>query len=1563
MGDIFSKHFFMNILLHLGQLKKNISLPIIFCIGTMLYSPLSSIAQSDEYTQLKTQFILLKTNEKHDSALIVARQMNDWALKNETDTSLRYVEGVRFVGACLLKLELYDTCIIVLKKALSILEKQNRLIHRDYTETLSWLGIAYKDAGDYKNSELSLLKAIEIRTLHPTLQGDKPRYLNNLGFLYVSMGMYDEAETKINEALTRFKVLYPKPEDSIEYIYVIHSLACVKMAKADYGEAEILFYQYCNIMEKSAGQKISLLTCYIDLSINAIYLKKYDQASQYLAKADSIILSKDEFKHHLVNSKLSNTYGLYYSSKKDFDKSLKFYNNTIAFLKERGQIKNIEYALACQGIAADYLKKEKFDSAFIYAKNTLEMRKNLLGSLHPEYASALKNMADIYSSQNQYKEAIQLYLEVLTIYERIFDLNHKSIARVNEHLAENNRKLGLYKTAILFSSKAIAIYEHNIDLSGQARMKNSLGILNLEMGNLEEGEQLINEAIDYQKVYYKNDSTKFYLTIGSLAKVKQEQGDFAQAELYYDQWWSIIRTIPFKTEVKCTGLFEMSQNALRSSKLDLAKKHLLSVDSILLANPNFEKLATAAKIHKLFGDISFSVSQYDSAFNSYNHSSNLLEELELTESHEYAEIMLGFSNYFIDAKTNYHESINFANKAAMLQLILLGDQHPAYAKSLNLLGTLYLKTSNYDSALVFFQKAMNIYLISLGEDHLNYAESLKNLGVFYSTLGLYEKALPFFQKSLEINLIHFKEPQLDVATLYSYMGDVHMNNSNYKLADENYDKALVIFEEIYKGKNSPDLSLIFRKIASLKNRIGNEEEQEENLLLAFNMQKNISEQSEGFAQILNELGTMYTSMGNYEKGQSYLRQALIKFEKIEGIGKIHPIYAICVNDLGRNYLSLHDYTMADSLFKLALEIWIKVYNHVPNYWIANSNRNIGNVLFEQGEYVEAEKYYLIALQIMQKTMGEHHDYTLDSKSLLAKCYMKQGKLSEAYAFYTDIYDQKTKKISLNFEWLSDNEKEILWKKEKSFYNDLSWFANQSYAQLQQAAGLNFNAILFSKCTMLEAKLLRNNFDKSHEDIGNEIAIKNKLVEKLMKEGKTAQKEIKRIENSIDSLQSLLNLSFPEFAQQKKNLTITWQQIQQNLNSNEAAIEFVRYDNKEDGLVHYNALILKKGKNPILVQLCKEQELQAISPMVGFSAYYPLIWKPMEDFLQDVSIIYYSPIGELNNVPFHAIYGAKDKGDVISQAKIDKRGIEIESESAESEENASYLMDQFTLHHLTSTRSLAMGLKQKEKEPICKTITLVGGVNYDYLPVSESNMKKHKNKKPSTHNSQNTTEKWLYLPGTKLEVEKINQQVSSFMWTTQLIEGDEASSEKVSNLEGKEANCVLHLATHGYAFPEDKFSDTSHMQNNVMYNYHYSPYPMVRSGLILAGGNWAWTGSDTLTKLGAAKNGILTALEVSNLNLKNTKLVVLSACETGLGKIDGSEGTFGLKRGFKLAGVDQIIVSLWSVPDKQTMELMTLFYADLTKTLNPVLSFSKAQKEMRRLYPTDPNKWAGFVLVR
>jgi CHAT domain-containing protein len=135
--------------------------------------------------------------------------------------------------------------------------------------------------------------------------------------------------------------------------------------------------------------------------------------------------------------------------------------------------------------------------------------------------------------------------------------------------------------------------------------------------------------------------------------------------------------------------------------------------------------------------------------------------------------------------------------------------------------------------------------------------------------------------------------------------------------------------------------------------------------------------------------------------------------------------------------------------------------------------------------------------------------------------------------------------------------------------------------------------------------------------------------------------------------------------------------------------------------------------------------------------------------------------------------------------------------------------------------------------------------------------------------------------------------------------------------------------------------------------------LMRSGLVLAGANYAWkNGSNPYEK----DDGILTAYEISNLNLMKTDLVVLSACETGLGDIEGSEGVYGLQRAFRMAGVEKIIMSLWQVPDKETVEFMETFYTNWLGGEEIREAFNNTQKEMSKKYKEEPEKWAAFVLL-
>jgi CHAT domain-containing protein len=456
---------------------------------------------------------------------------------------------------------------------------------------------------------------------------------------------------------------------------------------------------------------------------------------------------------------------------------------------------------------------------------------------------------------------------------------------------------------------------------------------------------------------------------------------------------------------------------------------------------------------------------------------------------------------------------------------------------------------------------------------------------------------------------------------------------------------------------------------------------------------------------------------------------------------------------------------------------------------------------------------------------------------------------------------------------------------------------------------------------------------------------------LSSESKENNLFLLKFESQADSIDRLLSRSMSSFLDFKKGHALTWKNIQLNLSNDAVAIEFVRYYDNLDSAFSYMAIIVKQGdKHPQLVKLCTENELKQYSQETELNTIYDLIWRPLLPSLTNVKTIYYSPVGLLNNIPFQALY---------------------KEENGQRE----YVMDKFTLHQLTSTRYLALDLKKKEQETIEPSIALFGGINYNDYPNAKINTTIHnesteaaflyKNAIVLNRELDSTRTGANYLPGTKKEVETIADVLKLNQWQVDVSEGKNATENKIKSLSGNNSKSILHIATHGFAFPdkEEKRKDMAFSMMRGNDKYKTSDNPMIRSGLLFGGANLTWQGKGDSLLNTTNEDGVLTAYELSQLDLSNTKLAVLSACETGKGAIQGSEGTFGLKRALKLAGVDNMIVSLWKVPDDATMEMMTLFYTELANTKKPVSSFETAQKAMRLRYPNEPKKWAGFVFVR
>ncbi len=264
-------------------------------------------------------------------------------------------------------------------------------------------------------------------------------------------------------------------------------------------------------------------------------------------------------------------------------------------------------------------------------------------------------------------------------------------------------------------------------------------------------------------------------------------------------------------------------------------------------------------------------------------------------------------------------------------------------------------------------------------------------------------------------------------------------------------------------------------------------------------------------------------------------------------------------------------------------------------------------------------------------------------------------------------------------------------------------------------------------------------------------------------------------------------------------------------------------------------------------------------------------------------------------------------------------------------------------------SSAKQIVQRKEWSGFTNVLLAGGINYN-----DSTLYSYYTSKAMVQSVElpttNTT--WPQLPGTYSEVYKINSRLVASGKSTNLLTGSQASEFKFQSVPLQSID-ILHIATHGYFFNGDDvdFSVSG-------YKYKTSANPLVRSGLLLAGGNYTWSKNRDAD---AGNDGVLTADEISNLDLSQTELIILSACETGLGDVRGSEGVYGLQRAFKMAGVDEIIMSLWQVPDRYTTELMELFYTYLLQGNSPEASLKNAQLVMQK--KTSVYNWGAFILIR
>lgn len=918
---------------------------------------------------------------------------------------------------------------------------------------------------------------------------------------------------------------------------------------------------------------------------------------------------------------------------------------------------------------------------------------------------------------------------------------------------------------------------------------------------------------------------------------------------------------------------------------------------------------------------------------------------------------------------NYAAAEPLYQRALGIHENALGPNNPAVAQDLNNVASLYEKQGKYDAAEPLFERALSIDENWYGPDNAAVASDLGNLAGLYEDEGRYAEADPLCQRSRNIWEKVSGPASPDFAQALDNLAVLYDDQGKYAQAEPLFERALSIDENAL-GPDHPAVADDLNNLAELYRTQGKYAEAEPRYQRALSIAEKVyGPEDFHVAVVLNNLALLYDRQGKYSEAEPRYKHALSIWE--DKLGPDHPDVANALNNLALLCVHQSKYAEAEPLFQRALKIYEKALG--PDHpLVALDLNNLAAVYRQQGKYAEAEPLLQRALGIAEKALGADHPSVAIDLTNLALLYFDQSKYAEAEPYYNRTFDNLFQQFQYNFNYMT--EKERLGFLDTVSYNFPIYFSFvHSFRQKDPAlVGSMYNLLLWEKGFVAASIAnLRRQVEASGDaealNLLNQLTTKRTQLAALLNANPPDRdlwrKQIDQLRTEASDIEKALVARSSVFAEQKKLDRATWQQVRDSLKPGEAAVEFAHfefYDKKWTGTYYYVALVVthESKDQPEYIFLGDDKQIegdalarfQQSTQARGFGQKqqatlpganaYDLIWKPLEAALAGKTRIYLSTDGVLNTIPLGIIPAADGK----------------------------LLMERYDLRLVSSTKDIL----RAAAKPGAATALLVGDPLFDLseaqllaaieklaLPQPEAHV-------PMAALEPNDRSRDLgnggplpQLPGTGAEVNGIAELMKRNGWKANVYTRDLALKRVVEQATSPR---VVHLATHGFFLPDEQINTDpmtpSDTQTSGMED------PMLRSGLFFAGADRALARKPTPEGL---DNGVLTAMEAGNLNLTGTELVVLSACDSGQGKQENGEGVFGLRRALREAGAQNVMMSLWSVPDQETLELMKLFYSKWLAGTEKHEALKQAQLEMRervrRSHGHDlPYYWGAFVLL-
>lgn len=875
---------------------------------------------------------------------------------------------------------------------------------------------------------------------------------------------------------------------------------------------------------------------------------------------------------------------------------------------------------------------------------------------------------------------------------------------------------------------------------------------------------------------------------------------------------------------------------------------------------------------------------------------------------------------------------------------------PVYV-SLSILSSDYYFSGNIIKAIDCMNEVIEIVKSLPDCDLTKIVEYTSLLSVYYDDLGKTQKAIDLIKSIINNVISLYGKESFEYANVLIKLSKYHNNISDYSNALLYADQACKLFKESL-GEQNEYYVLCLSNYANAKSSLGDYDEAIDLNHLALNINSSISGKYDSKnALFLGNISYNYDALGNFSKAIEYGKRAcsICKLQGVEDVSYVNYLdnvslyYFHLACEYNEKYKTINkDYLQeminySDSAEMIASHI--SSYNSYIVSLLPKLKNNKSSIYFLQGNYDMANRLLIEACSLFENKYNLEYASYLENLAISYLACCKNEEAIETELIANDIFYNR---IRENLKSISEFDISSYWQSLNRWYNfflpKLAYYTKDS-----RAISILYNeTALFSKGFLLNSNLNIKQIvlnEGIQENVSNLNQI-SQLYEKLDNCSSLKNKEdslnyqiIKK--NILERERELINKS-KAYRTYIDQMDCNWEQIMNCLKNDEIAIEFVRCPiGVTNDSILYVALSLKNGYHiPRLIPLFYDTDIKLDLPN---TVLYDKIWKPLKDELDGVSNIFFSPTGVLHKIGIEYLTSSEGYG----------------------------ISNNFDLYRLSSTREL---LHRNKKRCDYKYAVLFGGINYEINTIDDFD--KSANEEPVML-SRGMVDKLIYRGGfeylnnTLYEVLLIdtllmNSNIKTIVYNMK--NGSEENFKKLSN----KAIDLLHISTHGVYinYDENKYRN----DNNLIFTYNNNNKngidevgALTRSFLMMSGGN-------RLIKRMPIKrdeeDGILTALEISRLNLSNINLVVLSACQTALGDIH-DEGVYGLQRGFKKAGANTILMSLDKVDDEATKILMVEFYRNLMSGKSKHQSLKDAQKYLRQVDNgryDKPEYWASFIML-